>query len=969
MDSKNANVYTGDMEWANDPAFISDEFNNAMNSDSPYGNTPFDTFTNMGDYIESPGGLQMRNPSKSGPDSAATAGAQQYGPSVKPAQSLENSSQDSSSDTSSMRKRKPTSESPVSDVGVNVVKKEDSMMGIGQNAIPYFGTGAMGPGMSDQDMFGFPNQSTNSSPINPTAFHQALSLNGQVRGVAMPHTTLPYTHESPVQTINPATFDFDGGSRDQSPAMLNPAMFNNSPNALFSTPSSDSNDTFNPNQNFAMAANPAWPSDFNAYTSPSQVRFTPSPVVTEATLAARARGSNGTQRGRSALHIAPISLKSRVETQINIYMFLESPPPGIEYLHLPLQTIAKSKLLAREDVDASKTLELSTMLVATSAMRNPDHKEKALRTAAAQSNLEIQRRAEQHKESGSEEDRNDLKSTPEEDKPASGGEVRICNNCIQRERKRAGRKKLKKEEEQIHWERYETERAVVFNSNEYLPWKAPEPIPQQATVVGDDYRPPEGTVEAVAAMRIACYCRHQSEKEGFQVIFTIKNQAGEVVAQEMSASILITDDHKTHPPSFSTQMEGTMLYNGGYPYGLPQSQSMVDMSAHGLPTGFPSSRSTGNLQGLGGYGQQYPQSHVHQLQHANAAFASQATSATMTPTSMTPTTLSRPGSPNSAGNSGPNKKRKSSSGHKKLPSGLVMTPRVDTSAHNNHMPGGVMASQSPFSPNGPTSAGFNPMGESYMSMPASGLPGQYSIGSGPPTPNDVMQQNNYFQTAQTPQSARGQGIEGYYHSVPSSRVGSRAASPVSSTRNLAAYQRAPPGPRNQIYGSQRPALHNSGSQLPLDTLEPVPTIHEILPPSGEVVGGTKIALYGQNFTPNTQVYFGDQPASSTFYYGEKALMCITPHGRPGAVQVIATSGQSPQYSTSGTRTIFEYKNPPAPHRENSLESSHNRRFEFASRYLAQQQGVRPEDFDRLATEWAQAFMTQHIGMGNQGYGG
>ena len=46
------------------------------------------------------------------------------------------------------------------------------------------------------------------------------------------------------------------------------------------------------------------------------------------------------------------------------------------------------------------------------------------------------------------EDKNDSKNLDDAEKPANGGEVRICSNCIQRERKRAGRKKTKREEEQ-----------------------------------------------------------------------------------------------------------------------------------------------------------------------------------------------------------------------------------------------------------------------------------------------------------------------------------------------------------------------------------------------------------------------------------------------------------------------------------------------------------------------------------------
>lgn len=661
----------------------------------------------------------------------------------------------------------------------------------------------------------------------------------------------------------------------------------------------------------------------------------------------------GGPRGRSVLHIAPISAKSRVETQINVVMTLEKPPPNTEYLHLPLHTIAKSKLLAKEEVDKSKSLELHTMLVCTSAMRNPELKEKALQNAASQDNAVIQRRAEQQKDAG-EEDKNDLKNIPEEDRPSNGGEVRICNNCIQRERKRAGRKKLKKEEEQQHWERYETERVVVFNSNEFLsfkPWEAGQQ-PQKDHGLADDYIPPEGSMHVTAAMRIACYCRHQSEKEGFQVIFTMKDQAGNMIAQEMSDSILITDDHKTHPPSFSAHVPDQMLYGGGGPvyasHGLPTSFSMVDMSGH-VQQGFASSRSTGNLQALA-YGQ-YPQSHVHQL--PNQGYVSQTTSGTMTPTS-----LSRPASPTSAGSSGPNKKRKSSSFHRKVPSGLTMTPRVDTSQSQGQSLNSAMSMGTPFSPTG---TGFGAQNDqSYMTIPNNNGPAQY-ISSGPPTPAESTPFAFNQQNAGPPRRDAPQNIPDYYQSLPGSRVGSRAPSPVAGSRaNLAAYARqqmapsqAPP--RSQAYPQTGPVPGSSGSDADASTL---PMIHKLTPSEGPTTGGTEVSIYGRNFTAGCMVYFGEQLATGLTFYGDQSLLCVTPPGRVGAVHVtIVQAGNMPQYSPSQTsRPIFNYKN------------SNERMMEMALRFLSQQHTGNANGWYQMAQHSATQFMSQNVSRAGVGPG-
>lgn len=739
--------------------------------------------------------------------------------------------------------------------------------------------------------------------------------------------------------------------------MMNATMFNNSPSAVFSTPSSESNETFTAasDPNYNMAQNPAWNANYgNQFNSPGNLHFTPSPAMNGATPSAQPKAS-GAPRGRSRLHIAPISTKSRVETQINVIMTLEKPPPNTEYLHLPLHTIAKSKLLAKEEVDKSKSLELHTMLVCSSAMRNPELKEKALQNAASQDNSVIQRRAEQHKDSG-EEDQNDLKNIPEEDRPSNGGEVRICNNCIQRERKRAGRKKLKKEEEQQHWERYETERVVVFNSNEFLSFKLWEAgqQPQKDHGLPDDYVPPEGSMHVAAAMRIACYCRHQSEKEGFQVIFTMKDQSGNMIAQEISDSILITDDHKTHPPSFSAHVPEQMMYGAGgpvyAPHGLPTSFSMVDMSGH-VQQNFSSSRSTGNLQALA-YGQYNPQSHVHQL--PNQGYVSQTTSGTMTPTS-----LSRPGSPNSAGSSGPNKKRKSSSFHRKVPSGLTMTPRVDTNQPQmSNMPSGVSMG-TPFSP---TSAGFGPQAEqSYMTIPSNNGPAQY-ISSGPPTPAE----NAPFAFNQPPPGPPRRdappSVPDYYQSLPGSRVGSRAPSPVGrSSANLAAYARqqmAPSSqapPRAQAYQNSNSVPGSAGSDADTSVL---PMIHKLTPSEGPTTGGTEVSIYGRNFTAGCLVYFGEQPATGLTFYGDQSLLCVTPPGRLGAVHVtIVQAGNMPQYSASqGSRPIFNYKN------------SNERMMEMALRFLSQQHTGNANGWYQMAQHSATQFMSQNVSRAGVGSG-
>lgn len=940
------------------------QFNDAMMSgESPYGNTAFQDFTTLDQYESSPGGLTMRGSTKLEVDNtAASVGMHvQHGPQIVPAASAETSSQDSSSDTSSRRKRK-TTESPMSDATADngtKVKQEDNKAHLQQvRSFDRKFTQPMNNLTLEQQISQMEFNSAASSPVHTREGH-AMSLDAQMHMPVPSHMARFNPQGSPLDTINPGMFAMSAG-QENSPGAATAMMFGQaSPaNQMFSTPPSDSPEAFNGAQNWnnAIAQNSAWSADFaNGLASPNGISFNPALASAVGFPGANASGKQASTTERSPLHIGHISNKSRVETQIAVVMTLEKPPPGIEQLHLPLHTIAKSKLLAKEEYEKSKVLELHTMLVCTSAMHNPAFKEKALLNAAAQSNAEIQARAEAAREVG-DEDRNDPKNVDEEDRPANGGEVRICSNCIQRERKRAGRKKTKREEEQQHWERFETERVVVFNSNEYLPFKPCDPTqPQQRDpALGPDpdpYVPPEGALSVSAAMRIACYCRHQSEKEGFRVIFTLKDHHGNVVAQEMSDSILITDDHKTHPQSFSTSVPSEPFYQQNANFsanGLTMSHSMVDMASHATP--FTASRSAGNLQALALGTTFNPHSHVHPMQ--NSGFQSQATSATMTPIS-----LSRPGSPTSAGQSGPNKKRKSSSSfHRKIPSGLTMTPRVDTSQPpSSNMPSAI-SMNSQFSP---TNANFpGQMNPPFMTIPANtGAAG--FLNSGPPTPSESNYYNFGSAAVDTPQVPNNQA----YFSHPSSAVHSRASSPVlqHGRGNMAAYARQQPIQTSTNNMNARPAAFHAPSNSVGGDISRVqyPILLRVAPDNGPTSGGNEVAVLGENFNTGTRVMFGDIVATTTFVNSNSIVAIAPASSVAGYVQVsLSAPPGTPSYPTSLPSKPYRY----VVNQEQMLT--------MALKYFSADRNLNSEQFQEyvrsMATKFAQSQISS-AGMQQQGY--
>lgn len=214
---------------------------------------------------------------------------------------------------------------------------------------------------------------------------------------------------------------------------------------------------------------------------------------------------------RPRLFVDKLPPKSRVETQIPVKLTLISVPRGVTKLHLQPYTLSKAKLVAKPTPEKTpEMLELHAMLVCTSAMHDAVKRARAFaRAAGPQPIVPRQTRRSSSDDSTSPED--------DENKPINGGPVHICGGCIERERKRAGRKKLKNPEEEQEWTKDEAKRTVVFNTHEVKEWVKPvRPKDEEGNFQG--LRHSDNDVEIDIPMRIACYCRHQEEKVGFQYV-------------------------------------------------------------------------------------------------------------------------------------------------------------------------------------------------------------------------------------------------------------------------------------------------------------------------------------------------------------------------------------------------------------------------------------------------------------------
>ncbi|KAG5358380.1 Protein SPT23 [Yarrowia sp. B02] len=173
--------------------------------------------------------------------------------------------------------------------------------------------------------------------------------------------------------------------------------------------------------------------------------------------------------------------RSRVETQINLSMFVY-PPPSQNLVHLPTDTISKPKLQLRQGFEPdADVLMLETVVVCHSNPRNY---------------------------------------------------VNICSGCMNRERKRASRKKVRVPIDEAHWNCDRDRRAIIFNCKEIVELS---PVTTEGGIVGRRLDLP---------MRIACYCRHHGEELGFTAYISLRDHTGRVVGQTKTTPIMITDDHK-----------------------------------------------------------------------------------------------------------------------------------------------------------------------------------------------------------------------------------------------------------------------------------------------------------------------------------------------------------------------------------------------------------------------------------------
>ncbi|KAI1633925.1 hypothetical protein F4809DRAFT_554470 [Biscogniauxia mediterranea] len=881
MPASASSPFSGPNPFASDPGMPSFGLNNEFDfydpddSQNPEGTSLFDLAA--GDHLDAAAFADPKTlpfgPGQAG-DISSTDSVTGYPPPSHRGSSSSSSSSQRSTDSTSPKTSRTSMDMMMVDEPFAVTWKVEN--GGTNNDSNFMMFDAIDPTTADMsNVFDF--ESASSSPSPPTANSKppeaAVMSDNHFKGPAAKRIKSHRKGQSQHSLSQSMNRLKTNNSRDVSPTS-NLAANHESPSAamFMSSPSPDNQLTyFSGMGTIGLNLTPSWPSMSSLQANGSLSQMRPDsgiPPQAHGLPAYNPQAVLSKVPPRPRLVVQPTPLKSRVETQIPIKLTIHHLPQGIKRVHLPTHTISKPKLLAKPAaVRSPDMLELHTMLVCTSAMHDPEKKERAFkRAAAARHDYNSRGRLEEGIED-------------EDSKPQNGGEVRICAGCITRERKRAGRKKHKKPEEEELWNKFENERVIVFNTQEVKDWQTVTPLMADPTGAGlHTLSVPDGTVQVDAPMRIACYCRHHGEKMGFQVIFTVKDYQDNVVAQQISSSIMITDDHKTHLPAPTSQSSNS-------PTNVTSTQSNIvtDTKPNDAPLPFRQTHSTSDLQGLGQKG---------------GSFAFPAPNSQTTPVTAT-RSLSRQTSPITP--SGPVSKKRKASSSSKVPSGLAMT-RLETSQPPSSLPPSVppesTAASSANSPFSPSLTNFPLATDSlYLHTPQQALSNMSQpFATGPPTPNSNSAEQLIF-----PSANRSMNLENIHtnhmFSAPPSAHPSRAPSPNQIRNEL----------QNMQHSQLGQAIYNTPMGMTANRIPTPPMIYKIIPGEGPKSGGVEVTILGSGFTNGgLEVMFGEQRAATTTFWGETSLVCLLPPSptagvvpvsikHPGlAAQHAFSSNQQPQ---------------------------------------------------------------------------
>ncbi|ODV91747.1 hypothetical protein CANCADRAFT_30083 [Tortispora caseinolytica NRRL Y-17796] len=477
-----------------------------------------------------------------------------------------------------------------------------------------------------------------------------------------------------------------------------------------------------------------------------------------------------TDRPNFRLALTSIPAKSRVETQMKVRLAI-FPKPEENKIHLPSDIIFRSRYRLDSLYEPKPgVLELDANVVCSSGAPKP---------------------------------------------------VIMCSTCVRRERKRALRKKSCDKAEESLWEEGRIRRAVLFNCPEIIELTESEGIDPDTGVLSP-------CMAVFLPIRIACYCRHHSEKVGFRIILSVSNFNRTNTAMIQSTPVMITDDHKatnSTPSSIQASTDSSKLL---------QSENLSHMNSCSKPECGSSSASPDPEDGSND-NQTLPQFHI--AQPTNPGRKSSGTFSAAS----SPGQYSAYSSPNhqsiiTSPGAFPTASRTISSVSMTHQNSQIFSNRTDGSRHNS-------AGTLPYTKSIPT-----PDHMSYIKREID---------------QDVDEVMKEFLV---------EDLEGIIENKTDDVLALREPSITSPGSSI-----EPSVLENELFVS--------GDSFGADYLV-LPSAEKLVPSSGSVRGGIEVTLLGKGFRPGLIVLFGDAPAPSTICWSESTMIAqLPPAASQGPVMV------------------------------------------------------------------------------------
>ncbi|CAI4610969.1 CDN_1a_G0032920.mRNA.1.CDS.1 [Saccharomyces cerevisiae] len=226
-----------------------------------------------------------------------------------------------------------------------------------------------------------------------------------------------------------------------------------------------------------------------------------------------------------SLEIIGLPKVSRVETQMKLsFRIINAHARKNFFIHLPSDCIAKDKFFTSSDDPTNLTIP------------NRDINERTLFLDAfllcASNN-----------------NSNNFKQTY------------VCNRCINREKRRASRRKSGLNDNSI-WQNNENKRAIIFNSKQLF-------IISNNGLSGNS-----NCINFDLPTRIVCYCRHHKATNGFVVLFLLRDHNGDILAKTITDPIMIMDKKNasnTTTPTSTSNAQVSPMTNDTRSFSSPQS--------------------------------------------------------------------------------------------------------------------------------------------------------------------------------------------------------------------------------------------------------------------------------------------------------------------------------------------------------------------------------------------------------------